>query len=391
MPPKKKVKRFDDVEVGSIDLEVRKSLPRAKKNLQRASSQLEGPISENEEDEYDDYQDDSATHATDVEFTRSLRDTRHWTYRKRSIFPFAEFHHSFDSVNIRTRLGVSQLLAKTSYVVNNEEGEEDEDVAESVLKACILTPEEDFNRTYATQKLQSMDAEELNNAYCRLVDEGLIEKRAGDILQMALDKRYTPRANFFDPLRLRASRIPSMLYTQANSFARMVKEKFKMQETIKLSESTDPGSMAVILEGLTDDTLEVSFKDLDVAERGYQSKGYVSRSVDRNRFDCPIILRPGKNVFRVKEPKKLSPLDEGCIWKDVNDGTMDEWWIESREGVLTAILTSPGISFPILQSVFSPVLKKKDLHCILQFLMETGVIKGSEETGYHVCSLCYTT
>lgn len=177
---------------------------------------------------------------------------------------------------------------------------------------------------------------------------------------------------------------------KCNEFQAVLREIVSSNKALLLNKLFDNSNMVSIVELLHDraiDLVRIDYYRKDVMT------GYEARTLEREKLDCDLIIVPSEKNTIGEQPSKsvLIPIDKPCtlLWINVKGQVNKEIWNKLVTVITMTILSNPGITQHVLYEDFKMLLSYRELHLVLNWLIESKAVRVGELEALYVAPQWY--
>lgn len=263
------------------------------------------------------------------------------------------------------------------------------DLAKTLIRANILTPQDSYKSAEAKAKLQQFPEAIIEEAINELLTDRVISQaNRGRVLP---NRTYDVSTFFLKAMQWKLS-APHFKYAVA--FKEILDEKFKDNGKIEYKSAFGNGEMITLLNLLADDMIKIHGKNIPNKKFGLTTEGYKTRSMDKKVFNFDVFVEASKTYCYgiPTRPLPSPPLSaQGVteseiedhripLWVDIHGDLLPLMWDLAVAAVGTALVIDTAADSKHIAERIKPCVADFEVQLIMEWLVEAGVAEWKDNT-----------
>ena len=258
--------------------------------------------------------------------------------------------------------------------------------AMKAIKAIIATDNEEYDVDKSKEVLNRFGEQACTDAINEMEAQRSIIYLPKDREKLAPGRNFLFSEKFWGTFD---SKWSDSVFTDASAFEKTLFSTFSSSKGMIMSRTASDTSLICILDLICHRALDLV--RVNSTTGALSMEGYKSRTVDKEKLDCDIVLRSkrdsSKELRAVDRPNIAVPLSSepcGNIWTSINSHLNKKIWIKILNTVMLLIALRPGITVSNIWQKLKLVITTEELSIMLNWLhSRKGIMKGTYE-GYWI-------
>lgn len=271
------------------------------------------------------------------------------------------------------------LVKKTPvYVDPNPEAVQN---AIAVIKSIIVSDDATYDEQAAKELLTPFGEQTVAEAVNQLDRQKVVNYVPRDMEKRNPGRNFAFSDKFWNAVSVRFS-AGLEVFNEALNFDKSMRECVNSSHGLVMSRLAPDGSMMAILDLVYHriiDTVRVN----DTI--GSLIKGYVSRSVDKDKLDCDIIFRGFESLSLDDAAQSVEvppPTDGLRIWKGMHGEVNEPIWKHLTSLFALSVALRPGVTVDLLAVGLVNILTREEIEDVMLWLCEKQCLRKGECDGY---------
>ncbi|KAG5355384.1 Transcription factor tau [Yarrowia sp. C11] len=251
----------------------------------------------------------------------------------------------------------------------------------AVIKSIIVSDDATYDEQAAKELLTPFGEQIVAEAVNQLDKHKVVNYIPRDMEKRNPGRNFAFSDKFWNAVSVRFS-AGTEVFNEAKNFDKSMRECVNSSRGLVMSRLAPDGSMMAILDLVYHriiDTVRVN----DTI--GSLIKGYVSRSVDKDKLDCDIIFRgfESLSIDEAAQDKEVPPPTEGLrIWKGMHGEVNEPIWKHLTSLFALSVALRPGVTVDLLAVGLTNILTHDEIRDVMQWLCDKQCLRKGECDGY---------
>lgn len=251
----------------------------------------------------------------------------------------------------------------------------------AVIKSIIVSDDATYDEQAAKELLTPFGETTVAEAVNQLDKQKVVNYIPRDMEKRNPGRNFAFSDKFWNAVSVRFS-AGLEVFNEAMNFDKSMRECVNSSRGLVMSRLAPDGSMMAILDLVYHriiDTVRVN----DTI--GSLIKGYVSRSVDKDKLDCDIIFRGFESLSLNDAAQNVDippPVEGYRIWKGMHGEVNMPIWKHVTSLFVLAVALRPGVTVDLLAVGLVNILTKEEIKDVMKWLCDKQCLRRGECDGY---------
>ncbi|KAI9801614.1 MAG: hypothetical protein M1825_003293 [Sarcosagium campestre] len=275
----------------------------------------------------------------------------------------------------------SLILDEPKKSAADEEQQHHLHLAESWVRANVITPESDYDPQAATEKLSRLGPAWLDLALEHLKSEHVITHvNKGRLMP---GRNYDITEQFLTSLK---RPLEEKHFKSAAEYKAGLDQTFSTgTSTSAVSYFAGDGEVLALINLLASGQVRLLPGNIPSDKFGLMDGSYKTRFMDKSRLAVSLSVQATPtytysrgNALRLTPPPQQHLVDENLpvpIWFDLHGNFMLAMWYKALAAVLSILATRPGLTLISMQRLMKPSLRQWELGLIVDWMVQVGAAR----------------
>lgn len=244
--------------------------------------------------------------------------------------------------------------------------------AKSTIKSIVAIPDATYDARFSQERLMQYPEDILIAAHQELLDKKIITRVNSENSRLQPGRNFQFTEKFASSLK---SPLPPFLLSQAKRFNKFLLEGFQNHKNHLFEETSNSGTLACILDLLSQGKLQISIVGSKFNEYGL-SEGYRTRLLEHDNINVTLVLSgkesESKKNYGVTEKLATPPSHEPRLWLNGKCELIEMIWMNIEQSIVYQLLRKPGILRSQLTNLLFPGLEPREFNEVLDYFIAAG-------------------
>ena len=257
-------------------------------------------------------------------------------------------------------------------------------LARSWIRALVFTPEEDYDKEVAHEKLLDLGDDLVQEAKQALVEDKVIRHQNSG--RAAPGRVFEPTEVFHSSLR---HHITEKQFVQAVAFKRFLDAEFASgKEFVRSDYLANEGTVLCVTNLQAYGRITLKAVDVPMKPFGLTDGGYETSKIPKERFRINMLIYPSSSYLFDEEipelqhdvePPRGGEAGEIPLWYGITEDLIPDIWKRAAIAVVGTTALRAGASVASLESTFKPALEGWEIWRLMEWGVSVGMMKRLDE------------